>query len=89
MSSDIKNLLQPHLIQDLFSVAALGRHKQQQQGGDLKYLSDDFSKQKKIFVLVLPKIDLFLVLSIVHMRKHYCFSSIPVQYRSSYFQKRI
>ena len=39
MSSGIQsiNLLQAHLIQDLLSVAALGRQRQQQQGGDLDF----------------------------------------------------
>ena len=72
-----------HLIQDLFSMAALGRQKQQQHGGDLDNSIFDYFQNpnwgQMIFcvILVLPKIDLFLVLPVVHMGEHCCFSSIP------------
>ena len=41
-------------------------------------------------ILVLPKIDLFLVLPVVHMGEHCCFSSIPdEQCKRSDFQNDI
>ena len=85
MSSVMKQVLVSgsHLIQDLFSMAALGRQKQQQHGGDLDNSIFDYFQNpnwgQMIFcvILVLPKIDLFLVLPVVHMGEHCCFSSIP------------